>query len=151
MIETYFVGCTFSYSSELSVFFCILCSPDEVSELTNASIVATCSHLVACWQQQPDCQGGLYVDNFGYQLTNGTSMVEGGVVTNTCVSFNLSTTMPNVDGYMLSIWGQASPGNGPPTTLQAIAATGSLVSMHIMYVMKGVVLSWYFLCKQIPW
>ena len=96
--------------------------------------MVTCSHLiVACWQQQPDCQGGLYVDGFGYQLTSGTSVVESGVVTNTCVSFNLSTTIPNVDGYILSIWGQASPGNGPPTTLKPIAATGSVISVHIVY------------------
>ena len=74
------------------------------------------------------------MDSFGYQLTNGTSVVESGIVTNTCVSFNLSTTIPNVDGYILSIWGQASPGNGPPTTLKAIAATGSLITMLVVYI-----------------
>ena len=104
MIETYFVGFVCSYSGELRGFFGILCYPDGVCNLTAASIVVNCSRLVACWQQQPDCQGGLYVDSFGYQLTDGTSVVEGGVVTSNCVSFNLSTTIPNVDGYMLSVW-----------------------------------------------
>ena len=123
-----------SYVFFCCFFFGILCYPDSVCNLTAASIVVNCSHLVACWQQQADCQGGLYVDNFGYQLTNGTSVVEGGDVTSNCVSFNLSTTMPNVDGYMLSIWGQASPGNGPPTTLQAIAATGRVITMLVVYI-----------------
>ena len=114
------------------VFFLgVLCYPDSVCHLTNTSIVVNCSHLVACWQQQPDCQGGLYVDNFGYQLTNGTSVVEGGDVTSNCVSFNLSTTMPNVNGYMLFVWGQASPGNGPPTTIKAIAATGRVITVFL--------------------
>ena len=74
------------------------------------------------------------MDSFGYQLTNGMFLAEGGVVTNTCVSFNLSTTMPNVDGYMLFVWGQASPGNGPPTTLKAIAATGSVITVLVVYI-----------------
>ena len=109
------------------MFFCHSLFLDKVCNLTNASIVVTCSHLiVACWQQQPDCQGGLYVDGFGYQLTIGISVVESGVVTNTCISFNLSTTIRNVDEYTLSIWGQAPPGNGPKTILKPIAQTGIL-------------------------
>ena len=79
------------------------------------------------------------MDDFGYQLINGTSVVESGVVTNTCISFNLSTTIRNVDEYTFSIWGQAPPGNGPKITLKPIALTG--IILNSTYMVRSVVLS----------